>query len=285
MEGLFSIQNLRDGISLHCTDIVHLQAMTTRFLMNESCVKILLKLEGNARVCFGSVPLPLDAGLSECACPKGAVVRLNAPEIFERKCEAGTRQRMVVVTLSPEWFKAADMHALFPGEHLSIRDWSPTPRAVAIAEQLLHPATFDGPLHKLYLESRVLELVAEAFSRTSHIDQAAPPGLRPCEYRRIAALRELLDSGRADNMSMARIAQEMGCNANSLQQQFRRALDQTIFNYLRVSRLQRAATALQHEGVSVARAAEIAGYGNQANFSTAFRRYFGLSPKAYRASL
>ncbi|MBP8278605.1 MAG: helix-turn-helix transcriptional regulator, partial [Propionivibrio sp.] len=38
-------------------------------------------------------------------------------------------------------------------------------------------------------------------------------------------------------------------------------------------------------GVSVARAAEIAGYSSQANFSTAFRRHFGLSPKHYRVKV
>ena len=45
----------------------------------------------------------------------------------------------------------------------------------------------------------------------------------------------------------------------------------------------RAAWALRHDGASVARAAEIAGYASQANFSTAFRRHFGQPPKTYRA--
>jgi AraC-like DNA-binding protein len=51
------------------------------------------------------------------------------------------------------------------------------------------------------------------------------------------------------------------------------------------ARLRRAAWALQHGGANVARAAKIAGYASQANFSTAFRRHFGLPPKMYRARL
>ena len=72
------------------------------------------------------------------------------------------------------------------------------------------------------------------------------------------------------------MARAMRCNCNSLQQQFRAVFGKTVFDYLRASRLRRAAVALQNEGVSVARAAEIAGYSSQANFSTAFRRHFGV---------
>ena len=285
MEGVFYIRSLREGMSLHCTDIVHLQAMTTRTVMQDKCVKIMLRLEGGARVRMGDCCLPLDAGDRPCACPKGLVVCLNAPEEFERQCEAGTRQRMVVVTLSPHWFESAALCRLYSAEHLSIRHWVPTPRAIAVAEQLIHPAAVGEGLLNLYLESRVLELVTEAFSQITAGGEAFPPRLRPGDYKRIRTLRELLDSGQADHLNMAAIAREMGCNATTLQQQFGFAFGQTIFEYLRESRLRRAAVALQQGGVSVAQAAEIAGYGSQANFSTAFRRHFGVPPKAYRARL
>lgn len=289
MQGVFTIRRLRDGMHLHCTDIVHLQSLTTRTLMQGKCVKVLLRLEGGARVRFGRQVLPLDSGCGLRACPKGFVVCLGGPEEFERRCEAGCRQRMVVVTLAPEWFAAARMREHLASDHLTVRTWMPTPRAIAIAEQLLHPAAFEGPLHGLYLESRVLELVAEALARTQEESptesQVLPPGLRPGEYARACRLRDLLESGRADRMSMDEMAQSMRCNANTLQQQFRQSFGTTIFDYLRSARLQRAAQALQHDGVSVARAAEIAGYGSQANFSTAFRRHFGSPPKIYRARL
>ena len=91
--------------------------------------------------------------------------------------------------------------------------------------------------------------------------------------------------GGADGLSLAQLVRAMGFTATTLQQQFRLAFGKAVFDYLRASRLQRAALALQHDGVSVARAAEIAGYSSQANFSTAFRRHFGLSPKHYRVKV
>ncbi|VFR21306.1 hypothetical protein AMP9_3942 [plant metagenome] len=42
---------------------------------------------------------------------------------------------------------------------------------------------------------------------------------------------------------------------------------------------------MEYEGASVARAALLAGYANPANFATAFRRQYGLSPRQVRPGL
>ncbi|WP_349278792.1 AraC family transcriptional regulator [Polaromonas hydrogenivorans] len=285
MQGSFSMTRLRDGMSLHCTDIVHLHDMATQFVMQEECIKVLLKLEGNAQVAVGRQSLPLDAGEGANAVPHGSVVTLNAPDTFERHACAGSRQRMVVLTLKPVWFDATGISREIFREHLTVRHWTPTPRAVAIAEQLIHPLGLDDPMQSLYQESRALELIAEALSRTRADTAPSPLTMSASACQRVRRLQQLLDSGEADQLDMRAIAQSIGCNANTLQQQFRQVCGQPIFDYLRQRRLQRAAHALQHEGVSVARAAEIAGYSSQANFSTAFRRNFGLQPKHCRNRL
>lgn len=285
MQGSFSMTRLRDGMSLHCTDIVHLHDMATQFVMQEECIKVLLKLEGNAQVAVGRQPLALDAGEGANAAPHGAVVTLNCPDTFERHSRAGSRQRMVVLTLKPAWFDAAGISSDIFREHLAVRHWTPTPRAIAITEQLIHPMGLDEPMHQLRQESRALELIAEALTQTRADAASSPPTLPASARQRVRRLQQFLDSGEADQLDMRAIAQSMGCNANTLQQQFRAVCGQPIFDYLRQRRLQRAAHALQHEGVSVARAAEIAGYSSQANFSTAFRRHFGLPPKHCRNRL
>lgn len=285
MQGSFSITRLRDGLSLHCTDVVHLHDMATQFVIQDESIKVLLKLEGNAQVVIGTQSLRLDAGEGRGAVPHGAVVTLNAPDTFQRHSRAGTRQRMVVLTLKPAWFDAAGLSRNLFREHLSVHPWRPTPRAVAIAGQLIHPAGLDGPMQRLHQESRALELIVEALSVPMAGAAPAAFALPASACQRVRRLQKLLDSGEADQMDMRAIAQSIGCNANTLQQQFREVCGKTIFDYLRQRRLQRAAHALQHEGVSVARAAEIAGYSSQANFSTAFRRHFGLQPKHCRNRL
>lgn len=285
MQGSFSITPLRDGLSLHCTDVVHLHDMATQFVMKEECVKVMLKLEGNAQVVMGRQALQLDAGEGPKAVPHGTVVALNAPDTFQRNARAGSHQRMVVLTLRPAWFEAAGLSQEPFKEHLSVHNWMPTPRAITIAKQLIHPLGLDGPMQRLHQESRALELIVEAFSQMMTGKAPSPHTLTASACQRVSRLQKLLDSGEADHLDMRAIAQTIGCNANTLQQQFRQVCSQTIFDYLRQRRLQRAAHALRHEGVSVARAAEIAGYSSQANFSTAFRRNFGLQPKYCRNKL
>jgi AraC-like DNA-binding protein len=98
------------------------------------------------------------------------------------------------------------------------------------------------------------------------------------------AARELLDSGAADSWTLADIALELGLHENTLQRRFREAHGCTVFDYLRRRRLDRARTALR-EGATVTDAALAAGYGNPANFATAFKRLFGLSPSSVRSAL
>ena len=282
MQGSFSVTQLRDGLSLHCTDIVQLQDITTQYAIQEKSIKVMLKLEGNAQVMVGRHALPLDAGEGARAVPHGAVVTLDAPDTLQRHSRAGSRQRMGGLTLRPAGFDAVGISQDLFKEHLSIHPWKPSTRAIAIAEQLIHPIELEGPMQRLHQESRALELIVEALSQTLAERRTQAATLPASAYQRVERLQQLLDSGAADQLDMRAIAQHIGCNANTLQQQFREVCGLPIFDYLRRSRLQRAAHALQHEGVSVARAAEIAGYTSQANFSTAFRRHFGLLPKHCR---
>jgi AraC-like DNA-binding protein len=53
----------------------------------------------------------------------------------------------------------------------------------------------------------------------------------------------------------------------------------TVFDYLRRARLLRARQALEREGRSIIEAAAIAGYTSPANFATAYRRRFGITPR------
>ncbi len=285
LDGAFSFTTLREGISLHCTDIVHLRPVETRFAIQQRCIKILLKLEGDARIGIGGHDIPMNAGEGGQAVARGAVVLVDGPDTVQRSARAGSRQRMVVLTLHPSWFDSAGIpHEIFR-EHVTVHGWTPSARALAIAEQLIHPIALQGTLSRLHYESRALELILEALAQSLPGQTAPAVNMSAADHQRVCRLRRFLDSGEADQLGMRCIARHIGCNANTLNQLFREACGESIFSYLRKRRLQRAADALRYEGVSVARAADIAGYSSQANFSTAFRRHFGLSPKLLRARI
>jgi AraC-like DNA-binding protein len=80
-----------------------------------------------------------------------------------------------------------------------------------------------------------------------------------------------------------RAAREGGVSVNTLQRLFRAMHGTTVFEHLRAMKLQRAREALERDGVPVSEAAYRAGYTSAANFTTAFKRRFGVSPKNLRA--
>lgn len=285
VQGHFLNVALRDGLSMHCTDILQLQDMATQIHMQEEGVKILIKLEGNAEVFMDEHTLPFTPSKSARAMPQGAVVALHAPATFRRYAKTGTRQRMVVLTVDPAWMDAAQITTQNMLKHLAMHRWHPTPRTIALTEQLLHPNGLNGVLGRLHQESRAVELIAEAFGQILSPHEIQAPSLSASTLQRAQRLQQFLDSGEADQLDMRGIARAMACNATTLQQQFRQVSGQSIFDYLRHQRLQRAAHALARRGVSVAQAADIAGYTSQANFSTAYRKHFGITPKHSRNRL
>lgn len=281
LHGTLSLTELREGFFLHRTDVTYLRGMTSRFPLSGSGVRIVLKLQGGGRLCIGERALPLVAGT------QGAVIALREPALYEHRCRAASRERMLFVTLLPPWLEQAGLGDLNARPHLSMTAWAPSARAVCIAEQLLSASGAQGgPLQGLQQERLALELVIEALAQLAPAQ--APQGstaiaetasLRPGEYQRACRLRDWLDSGAADALTLGAIAQHMGCNASTLQSQFRQAFGKAIFDHLRESRLRRAANAITAQGITMAQAAELAGYRSPANFSTAFRRLYGFAPK------
>jgi len=276
---------LRPGLSLHCTEVRDLHDLTIQAMQGES-LHLALVLDGQVDVSFGSRRLGLDSSGQRGA--QAAFVVLREPELFVRRARRGNRERKVSISFSRKWLEEAGADGLADEggrslfeQHLAIERWTPSTRAVALAEQLLHPPPQAPVLHRLCLESRVIELAAEALH---HLLAIKPlPSIRPRERRRIASVLELLDSGEADGMSLAEIGRQVGSNVSTLQKQFRAAHGLTVFDYLRRGRLLRARHALEREGRSIVEAAGIAGYTSPANFATAYKRQFGLTPRQSRS--
>jgi AraC-like DNA-binding protein len=56
----------------------------------------------------------------------------------------------------------------------------------------------------------------------------------------------------------------------------------SAFEFIRHRRLEQARSALERDAVSVKQAAFLAGYSSAANFSTAYRKHFGCTPRQSR---
>lgn len=154
------------------------------------------------------------------------------------------------------------------------------PNVAALAGNLFTPHVC-GTVRKLMFEGQALELVARAV--TAHEDKRRNMSGPDRSAAALDRVRDLLETHPERDHSLTDLAREAGMSVSGLKVKFRDRFGEPVIVYLRNARMKRAREGLQREGWSVKRAALFTGYRHPANFSTAFRRHFGVSPTAYQA--
>ncbi|QHE88937.1 helix-turn-helix transcriptional regulator [Hydrogenophaga sp. BPS33] len=292
-EHLRRVRHLRPGLEVHADDVRDTVGFTGQGDLTEA-LRIVLLLEGSVDVSYGQHRVQLSSAGGRRPTAQALAVSVAEPDVFTRRAHQGNYARRVTMGLGREWLAQAGLMDAGEGvrdfltRHLAMAQWQASARAVALAEQMVRPPMVDPLLQNIYLESRALELVLEALGHLAGAQPgalAAGTALRPQEQRRLSDLREFLARPEAHALSMDDIARHAGVNATTLQRQFRALYGTSVFDFIRASRLQRARDALQREGVTVSQAASIAGYTSAANFSTAYKRRFGLMPKHARSRI
>lgn len=285
----FEVQELQPGLVLHCAQVRDLQDFQTQVLQQPG-IKLSLLVSGATQVAYGRHHYHLGPHARPGMHNQGALVSLSEPDTFQRQWRRGREERKISITLKPEWLEASgfgqfDEHAPlteFAARHMAERPWLPSAQVILAAERILEPPVLLPGLRDLYVESRCLDIIVEALGIIS--GPVAQARLRPQDRKRLRKLMDLLDSGSADAWSLQRIANQVGSNPTSLQRLFQSHTGTTIFEYQRSRRMRQAHVALCRDMVSVEQAAAIAGYTSGANFATAFKRRYGLTPRQSRAA-
>lgn len=128
---------------------------------------------------------------------------------------------------------------------------------------------------RLLLEGLMYQLLGHGLS------QRQQHGLCRPEHARLERVRSMLEQSPEQNHTLAELAALAAMSQSSLRSKFRQRYGCTVFDYLRDCRLSLARRYLL-EGYSVQQAAWMSGYQHATNFSTAFRRRYGVSPGEVR---
>lgn len=131
---------------------------------------------------------------------------------------------------------------------------------------------------------------AEVLARLGlHIDLARRLSTAPAGVRRVddappwlTEAVALLQADLAGTPQLATLAHAVGTNPRSLNEAFRTHLRQTMFGFLREARLKEARRLLMETTLPVQQVGRLVGYPQAANFTTAFRERFGVSPRQLR---
>ncbi|KZN61328.1 helix-turn-helix domain-containing protein [Pseudoalteromonas luteoviolacea] len=83
-------------------------------------------------------------------------------------------------------------------------------------------------------------------------------------------------------LSLSLVCKQLGVNKNKLVEAFKKSTGLTPFQWLRIHRLKTAKQMLENSPLSISSIALNLGYCDANNFSTAFRKWYGFSPKEFR---
>lgn len=251
---------------------------------SETGLRVVLLAEGDVSLRFDRQDFRLEA--NRRSGPQALIVNLKEAALFSRHCASTRAEKKVCMTISHEWLDAHGLSALdhhhalarFSQQHLANAQWQANAALAQGIQQLLADSPYTPLLSQLHRESVALSLLAGVLDDMSSPRRPAPP-----VPARLQQLKALLDSGEADHYSLAGLAQYCCMSSSTLQRQFRLHYQCSVFDYLRQQRLQRARSQLLRGHHSVTQVALDAGYNSPANFATAFKREFGITPKACRA--
>lgn len=164
---------------------------------------------------------------------------------------------------------------------------NPTTPTMQVALYQIFNCPYQGLTRAIYLESKVLELVAlrleQAIIGHSKSDSKR---LKPDDIERIHQAKDILLHNADNPPSLVDLARQVGLNDYKLKLGFRHCFGTTAFGYLHSYRMEQAKLLLEHNQLlSVKEIAQKVGYTNARRFAIAFKQRFGVTPQAYRTGM
>jgi AraC-like DNA-binding protein len=160
-----------------------------------------------------------------------------------------------------------------------------TPVMERVLRQILL-CPYQGIVKRMYLEGKVMELMALLLEEELEAQQGKTYvcDLKPEELDRIHYARHLLLQQLAQPPSMEELARQVGLNEYILRKGFQQVFGKTVFSYLHEYRLKQARELITMGEMKISEIAAQVGFASRSYFASAFRKKFGMSPKAYQLS-
>jgi AraC-like DNA-binding protein len=269
---------LLPGMWLHFADCEHHQDLMVKAPVHGHPIQFVIHLSGC--IYFNAVHPNLGGN---CGYFSGS----GMSPAYVEKYRSGERVITVGAEIEPEWLEAFltdeqydtdTLKSLFKGE-----DWKTsfyptvTPKMRSLAQQLWN-APYRGAAKRIYLQAKVLELLAMHLDMISEQSHHPCSRLKPETIARLHYAQEILTRQFANPPSLSELAQRVGVSDRTLQRGFQILFNTTITGYLKLRRLEQAEQLLRQGNYTVAEVANLVGYGHLGHFATAFKRQFGITP-------
>lgn len=158
----------------------------------------------------------------------------------------------------------------------------PLTATARFALESIRRCPFAGAVREMALTARAHDLMIEFLTAAAELAAVRGPPLTRSVSDQIHAAAACLQRRLETPPTVAALAREVGLGESTLKRGFHQVFGATVFGYLRAQRMERARVLLESGEATVLEAATLVGYSNPSNFAAAFRRQFGLNPKAFQ---
>ena len=171
------------------------------------------------------------------------------------------------------------------GDVVAYRNSLPMTTDMVTAGNMILETSLKGALRRYYIEARALELLVLSLQSCIEAQSSGDNperGLSQREIDRMHKTRVLLEAQYVDPPTIGELARQIGLNEAKLMHDFKQLFGQTIFDFSQNLRMDEAKKLLETTERSITEVAFDVGYEYSSNFTTAFKRRFGITPSAAR---
>ena len=286
VDGYREVISLDEGFQLVKSDISFEQ--DTEFAVSlDSLLKFQFRFEGTGLLQFNGHE---DIQMHEFS---GGVL-LHPDGIEKHECfKGGEHERAITLLVSPEYLRR---HVTDPKKDLpspltfyldaSVNDVFSsqlplTPEIVSAAQALYSPR-MNPNFAPLYRQARAQELLIYCLDLLSSSNGEPPVNLKSQDIKCVNQARAILERDIESPPQIRELAHMVGINESKLMYGFKKLYNQTVHDYLRTLRMNKAKELLSTTDLSITQIAFEVGYEFSSNFTTAFKRHFSVTPRSIR---
>lgn len=279
-EGQFIHHECENIFTLHGGVSDELETSQVVYTSNASTI-ITLLLKG--RIKFGYDDLAFDLCADEQ--PQALIVNLTQPCNFHRHLILGNHVVKLNIMINSRWLRARSAQSCpatqFLSQHKSAAALEFSPEMLAMTHRALKISTPKTLTEFVQLDACIFSLIEQCVKQLASSNVANPQQLATKHCDSVDRAIHYIEQNLKQDISIEQLARLMAMSISSLQNKFKQQLGTTVANYIKDRRLHIARSHLERGYCTVTEAAYDAGYNHPSNFSSAFKKAFGVSPQAF----
>lgn len=280
---------LDDGLAVIASDVRYTQQVTIEH-PDRPLVKFHYRLSGGTGMDIES------RGVTRVSEHTGGALFMPTPLRKREIAFAGKHEKSVTIVCTPQWLArevgpalagvSPQLAAYAQGESREFFYLPITMRStISQAAAALLSCELSGPLRRLYFLAKANEILALSLDVLAG-DMAQPEHVEhrisKSDFEQLREARRILQTEFSAVLKVGDLATRIGMNESRMMQLFKRLFGETVFDYSQRVRMEFAAKLLEATDRSITEIAFEVGYDYPSNFTTAFKRHFGVPPRAVR---